>query len=77
MALYNMSVPHVLCLWLFRLAALHAAAAAGVELAALRRIDRTGDIALEHRQVTLFLRLGMDSSRASVYGMHRVVEDLL
>ena len=43
MALYNMSVPHVLCLWLFRLAALHAAAAAGVELAALRRIGRGWD----------------------------------
>ena len=53
MALYNMSVPHVLCLWLFRLAALHAAAAAGVELAALRRIGRGRDASFQDNAVLL------------------------
>ena len=59
------------------LADFRAVRAARVEFAALRRVDRAGDIALEHRKVALLLRRRDGFEQSLGIRMHRVVEDLL
>ena len=57
MALHHMPIPHILCLRFLCLAALHAAIAARMEFAALRRICRGRNASLQYDAVALQVRI--------------------